>query len=111
MLWTLERRGTLRFSELRAQIPGVTAKVLTERLRQLERDGLVTRTQFNEMPPRVEYASTPLTASLKPILVILEEWSVAHLDDISTSRDRFDAAHRDQDAGVDRTSRSGAATA
>lgn len=103
VLWALSRRGRLRFSELRGEIPRVTAKVLTERLRQLERDGLVTRTQHKGVPPRVEYENTPLAATLSPIFVTLEKWSATHATEILGSRNRFDAALRaaDSDAHLD----------
>ena len=66
VLWALVHNGRLRFTDLRAQLPAITPKVLTERLRRLERDGFVKRTYHREMPPRVEYEITPLAQTLIP---------------------------------------------
>ena len=66
MLWQLHVHGRQRFNDLRDLVGGVTAKVLTQRLRQLERDGLVSRTTYPQIPPRVEYEITELGASLAP---------------------------------------------
>ena len=63
ILWQLNNNGRQRFSDLRDLVEGITAKVLTQRLRQLERDGLVSRTMHAEIPPRVEYEITDLGRS------------------------------------------------
>ncbi|GAA3828653.1 helix-turn-helix domain-containing protein [Streptomyces coacervatus] len=86
VLWCLLHHGRLRFGELRQRLPAVTAKVLAQRLRQLERDGLVTRTLYEEMPPRVEYEATDLAASLSPVFAALAEWSRRHLAEVETAR-------------------------
>jgi DNA-binding HxlR family transcriptional regulator len=75
ILWHLFDGGR-RFSELHRALAPVTQKVLIQHLRQLEADGLVTRTVFAEVPPRVEYALTPRGRSLKPIILSLCSWSV-----------------------------------
>jgi len=67
ILWLLQKRGPLRFNAIRDALGTVTAKTLTQRLRQLERDGLTTRTLYPEVPPRVEYEITELGLSLSPI--------------------------------------------
>ncbi|CAN5440055.1 helix-turn-helix domain-containing protein [soil metagenome] len=85
--------GPLRFSELRRRIEGVSQKMLTQTLRGLERDGLVTRTAFPEVPVRVEYALTEAGCSLQAPLRALEQWSVEHLTDVSTSQQAFDRAN------------------
>jgi DNA-binding HxlR family transcriptional regulator len=85
ILWTLHTEGRQRFGELAARIATITPKVLTERLRRLERDGLVLRTQHAEMPPRVEYEITPLGRSLAPVFAALSEWSV-HLPEVERAR-------------------------
>jgi len=72
--------GTMRFRELQRAMQGVTPKVLTRQLRDLEHDGLVTRQAFAEIPPRVEYSLTPLGRSLLPILAQLHNWAVANSD-------------------------------
>lgn len=66
--------GTLRFGQLQRIMPQVTQRVLTLQLRELERDGLITRTVFPEVPPRVEYALTPPALKLLPILSALAQW-------------------------------------
>ena len=90
VLWTLANHGRMRFGELREHIPAVTPKVLTQRLRQLERDGFISRAYHPEMPPRVEYECTSLAISLRPIFTRIVEWSDAHLDDVREARRQFD---------------------
>ena len=63
-----------RFNELRKSLEGVSQKVLTDNLRQLESDGIISRTVYPEVPPRVEYALTELGESLRPILNAMEIW-------------------------------------
>ena len=91
VLWTLGNKGRMRFMDLRAHIPAVTPKVLTERLRQLERNGFVRRTYYPEMPPRVEYEATELAASLKPVFNAIVDWSDGHLDEVVAAQERSDA--------------------
>lgn len=91
ILWVLSNHGTLRFSQIRDLIPDITPKVLTERLRKLERDGMVERTYHAEVPPRVEYTATPLVDTLLPAFRALATWTDEHLDDVDTARRRFDA--------------------
>ncbi|WP_125561058.1 MULTISPECIES: winged helix-turn-helix transcriptional regulator [Pseudoalteromonas] len=68
------RDSTLRFGELKKRIPKITQKMLTQQLRELEADGLVSREVYAEVPPRVEYTSTGLSDELRPILDMLCEW-------------------------------------
>ena len=70
--------GTKRFGELKRSIGGVSQKVLTAQLRQMEADGLLTRTVFPEVPPRVEYTLTELGHSLKPVLDAMRDWGAAY---------------------------------
>ncbi|MCI8698709.1 MAG: helix-turn-helix transcriptional regulator [Oscillospiraceae bacterium] len=70
--------GTKRFGELKRSIGGVSQKVLTAQLRQMEADGLLTRTVFPEVPPRVEYTLTRLGHSLKPVLDAMRDWGEAY---------------------------------
>lgn len=90
VLWVLAHSGALRFTELREHIPQVTPKVLSQRLRQLERDGLVTRTYHRQVPPRVEYEATDLARSLTPVYAELERWSLQHADDVEAARRGYD---------------------
>ncbi|MFN8281755.1 MAG: helix-turn-helix domain-containing protein [Chitinophagales bacterium] len=71
--------GTKRFGEVAVRIPDISRKVLTEQLKELEKDGLVTRTQYKEIPPRVEYALTELGASLTPLFSEMAKWGNKNL--------------------------------
>jgi DNA-binding HxlR family transcriptional regulator len=82
---------TLRFGELRLRIGGVAPKVLTDTLRALERDGLVTRTVYAEVPPRVEYALTDLGRSLREPLRVVQEWAEQHVATVLANRARHEA--------------------
>lgn len=82
--------GTLRFSELKRRIDGISQRMLTVTLRALKRDGLVTRTIHAEIPPRVEYTLTPLGRSLLDVVGELVSWSEAHTGDIARARARYD---------------------
>jgi DNA-binding HxlR family transcriptional regulator len=72
------REGTLRFNELKKALPGVTQKMLTQQLRELERDGLVARKVYAEVPPKVEYSITPIAKKLEPSLSLLCEWGMEY---------------------------------
>ena len=65
-----------RFNEMRRSIPGISQKVLTDNLRALEADGIITRTVFPEVPPRVEYALSELGDSMRPIIQAMEAWGL-----------------------------------
>jgi len=88
-------RRTMRFNELRNAIGGISQRMLTLTLRNLERDGLVTRTVYPEIPPRVEYQLTELGRTLKEPLDALWNWAAAHQHDVSIARRDYDAAHAD----------------
>ncbi|MFH8798548.1 winged helix-turn-helix transcriptional regulator [Streptomyces sp. NPDC017936] len=90
ILWTLHARGRLRFVELEREIAAITPKVLTQRLRQLERDGLVVRTYHPEVPPRVEYEISELGLSLAPLFAHLAEWATDHLPQVEKAREGYD---------------------
>lgn len=80
---------SLRFSELRRRIEGISQKMLTQTLRALEEDGLVTRTVYAEVPARVEYRLTEAGHSLRAPLQALEEWSITHLADVLHARTHY----------------------
>lgn len=85
--------GQLRFGELRQAIDGVSGKVLAETLRALERDGIVSRTPYAEIPPRVEYALTPLGLTLREPLTALGRWAETHVEQVQAARDAYDHEH------------------
>ena len=92
VLWSLHAFGRQRFVELERGIKGITPKVLTQRLRQLERDGMVVRTYYPEVPPRVEYEITDLGRSLAPLFAHLAEWAATSLEHVEAARRHYDDA-------------------
>lgn len=91
ILWSLNEYGRQRFVELERRITKITPKVLTQRLRQLERDGLVIRTYHPEVPPRVEYEISELGRSLAPLFATLADWAAVNLDKVEDARQDYDA--------------------
>ena len=89
--------GPRRFNEIRRAINGISQRMLTLTLRGLERDGLVTRTVFPTIPPRVDYELTPMGQSLRCPIDALGEWAFAHRDEVDAARARFDAAQLSDD--------------
>ena len=83
-------RGPTRFNELRRLIGGISQKMLTTTLRQLERDGMVTRTVYPTIPPRVDYELTDLGQELRVPVKALGDWARANIDRIDAARRRFD---------------------
>ena len=81
ILDSLIRNGTQRFSELMRRITQVSQRTLTNQLRELEQDGLVQRTVYAEVPPRVEYSITPKGQSLEQLLELMCEWGEKNIDD------------------------------
>jgi DNA-binding HxlR family transcriptional regulator len=88
--------GPRRFNELKRMIGDVSQRMLTLTLRGLERDGLVTRTVFPTIPPRVDYALTPLGQSLRGPVQALGAWAIAHKDVIADARKSFDSRAAEQ---------------
>ncbi|MEZ5830801.1 MAG: helix-turn-helix domain-containing protein [Dongiaceae bacterium] len=84
-------QGPMRFNELKRAVGGISQRMLTLTLRALERDGLVTRTVFPSVPPRVEYALTELGRSLLQPVSALAMWAIDHRGSIDGARKRFDA--------------------
>lgn len=82
--------GTRRFSDLRRSIDGISQRMLTVTLRGLERDGLVTRTVYPVVPPRVDYALTPLGETLLATICDLVRWAEVHTADVDAARTRYD---------------------
>jgi DNA-binding HxlR family transcriptional regulator len=73
------KEGTHRFAQLGRRIPGISERMLTQQLRELERDGIVHRKVYPEVPPRVEYSLTAFGETLRPVMVQLWEWGQKHL--------------------------------
>ncbi|WP_137844410.1 helix-turn-helix domain-containing protein [Microbacterium sp. 2FI] len=88
------RDERLRFSELQRHIPGISQRMLTLTVRQLERDGLITRTVYAEVPPRVEYELTDLGGTLITLAMALADWAIENHPHIEESRAAYDAAHQ-----------------
>jgi DNA-binding HxlR family transcriptional regulator len=83
--------GALRFSEVRGRLGRVAPKVLSQTLRRMERDGLVSRAVFAEVPPRVEYALTDLGRSLIEPIAVLANWAEVHVGQITAAQEAYDA--------------------
>jgi DNA-binding HxlR family transcriptional regulator len=84
--------GTRRFNELRREVDGISQRMLTVTLRHLERDGLISRRIYAEIPPRVEYTLTELGESLLKVVTELVRWSMDHAWDLHQARAAFDGA-------------------
>ncbi len=90
IIYALVMKGPLRFVALRRELPRVTQRMLTQQLRDLERHGLIERTFYEEIPPRVEYEVTPLGRSLHPIFKSICDWAGENFPSIDRARDRYD---------------------
>ncbi|WP_424893766.1 winged helix-turn-helix transcriptional regulator [Streptomyces sp. SAI-218] len=84
------KNGPVRYTDLQHSIPGISQRMLTHTLRQLRRDGLVTRTAYPEVPPRVEYALTGLGTTLLDAVTALIDWAGTHHDEITRNRAHYD---------------------
>jgi DNA-binding HxlR family transcriptional regulator len=89
VLYALEG-GTLRFAELRRVVDGISQKMLTQTVRGLERDGLVSRQVYATVPPKVEYSLTPLGRDLSAVIARIRGWAYDHMDDIEQARATYD---------------------
>ncbi|MEG4072449.1 helix-turn-helix domain-containing protein [Microcoleus sp. Pol14C2] len=74
-------QGVKRFNELQRAVNGITQKMLTQQLREMESDGIVHREIYLQVPPKVEYSLTPLGESLKPIINAMHEWGIQHISE------------------------------
>lgn len=79
ILLTLLQEGTKRFNELNRSLLGITRKMLTNQLRELEEEEIITRKVYAQVPPKVEYSMTEYGKSLAPILVAMHDWGTAHV--------------------------------
>jgi DNA-binding HxlR family transcriptional regulator len=82
--------GPMRYSDLARKIAGVSPKMLTQTLRSLERDGILTRTVTPSVPVRVDYELTPLGLSLSLLLTAVKDWAECHFDEVHRARERYD---------------------
>ncbi|GMK48903.1 transcriptional regulator [Paenibacillus glycanilyticus] len=85
--------GIIRYGEMKRRIEGISQKMLTQTLKQLERDGVVTRKLTPSVPPITEYSLTPLGESLLPIMNMLKIWAVDHYDNVQRARQEYDDSH------------------
>ena len=86
ILWWLHQKGTQRFGELRKLMPSVTEKMLTQQLREMERDGIVDRHVYATVPPKVEYSLTEYGQSLKRALKAIGDWGLRHMERIGAEQ-------------------------
>lgn len=86
--------GAMRFNQLRALMPGITQKMLTQQLRHLQRYGVIERKQLQRIPPHVEYSLTPLGKKMLPLLADITEWADLHMPAVHAAATEFDAAKR-----------------
>ncbi|MEV0646669.1 helix-turn-helix domain-containing protein [Phytomonospora sp. NPDC050363] len=84
-------RGPVRFTELERKVEGISRRMLTLNLRQLERDGLLTRKVYPTVPPKVEYEATPMARELYDSLMTLTTWAERHGAEIAAARAEYDA--------------------
>ena len=96
IIWYLLKNGKQRFGELRRNVKGISQKVLTDNLRDMERSGLLTRTVYAEVPPRVEYKLSDLGESLRPTLDVIEEWGTEYLRSRYPDRDFLTCTEADE---------------
>jgi DNA-binding HxlR family transcriptional regulator len=95
VLYTLDKNnGPMRFKDIERANPDISQKMLTSTLRGLEADGLISRTVFPEMPPRVEYALTGRGHSFMPVMRQLLDWAYTNLNDILSDREHFVVDHK-----------------
>jgi DNA-binding HxlR family transcriptional regulator len=82
ILWKLSQYSSMRFGEFQHAIPGITKKMLTQQLRELERDHLISRTVYEAVPPKVEYALSGFGQTLRPVLEATAQWGQSHKQQI-----------------------------
>ena len=88
-------QGTRRFGELRREIRSISPKVLTQTLRSLERDGLITRRVYASVPPKVEYSLTPLGRTLISLVDGIRDWAETHIESVLDAQSTFDRQAQD----------------
>jgi DNA-binding HxlR family transcriptional regulator len=96
IMHTMHNQGTIRFNLLKKSLPDISQKMLTQQLRELERDGLIKRVDYEEMPPRVEYSLTDLGRSAGSVYKAINIWQKEHLKTINNNRKNYDESKTDQ---------------
>ncbi|GHO54248.1 winged helix-turn-helix transcriptional regulator [Ktedonobacter robiniae] len=90
LIFTLLEKHPTRFNELQRAIEGISHKMLTQTLRNLEQRGIVTRTITPTIPPTVEYALSPLGATLTPLMAALRQWAEEHMEEVEQARQAYE---------------------
>lgn len=90
ILWYLNEKSILRYGELKRLLSGITTKMLTQTLRELEHDGLVRRKVYLEVPPKVEYSLTAIGAELIPIIDSLREWADRRIIELPIAAEKLE---------------------
>lgn len=103
--------GPKRNGELRRRVRGVVPRVLAQQLRELEAAGVISRTVYPEVPPKVEYALTPFGRGLEPVLLDLRDWGETYLDHVEAALDAGDESRLSPHAGAAETQLSGVRSA
>ncbi|MBO6640535.1 MAG: helix-turn-helix transcriptional regulator [Roseitalea sp.] len=86
ILYVLSRQGTLRFKELERAIPGISTRMLTKELKHLQEHGIVDRTAYATVPPKVEYALTPIGESTAPVIEAISQWGESYIRSADTKQ-------------------------
>lgn len=104
ILCHLNHHGKIRPNELRRLIPGISQKMLTTQLRELEQSGLINRKVFNQVPPKVEYSLTPYGQEIDPVLNVLCTWGEKHIEMMQDKGEDVLIMQRDEDIAIKHTS-------
>ncbi|MEH6942544.1 winged helix-turn-helix transcriptional regulator [Bacillus sp. JJ722] len=104
ILCHLIHHGKIRTNEFRRLIPGISQKMLTNQLRELEQSGLINRKVFNQVPPKVEYSLTPYGQEMEPVLNLLCTWGENHIEILIENGEDVLLMQRDEDIAVKQTS-------
>lgn len=104
ILCHLNHHGKIRPNEFRRLIPGISQKMLTTQLRELEQSGLINRKVFNQVPPKVEYSLTPYGQEIDPVLNVLCTWGEKHIEMMQDKGEDVLIMQRDEDIAIKHTS-------
>ncbi|QBD83336.1 transcriptional regulator [Ktedonosporobacter rubrisoli] len=101
LILCLLKAGPQRTGSIMRSVQGISQKMLTQTLRDLERSGIVTRKSYSEVPPRVEYSLTPLGETLSVLVLPFEQWVVDNYEQVIVAQARFDALHTEDSKNQD----------